>query len=151
MARNRFQDPAAMLDSWLTKIRLRYRFKTPPGSREKVDRALEIFAEECPAYQSVKGCIACTWEAIIETERDHRVITTGPYAVVRHPMYSGVILMFLGVPLMLGSVWGLIPVVAMAILLMIRSVLEERLLRRDLPGYEQYMGQTRCRIIPGIW
>jgi uncharacterized OsmC-like protein len=52
----------------ITKIRLRYRFKIPPGSREKVDRALETYAEKCPAYQSVKGCIACSWEAVIEEE-----------------------------------------------------------------------------------
>ena len=52
----------------ITKIRLRYRFKIPPGSRDKVDRALETYAEKCPAYQSVKGCIACSWEAVIEEE-----------------------------------------------------------------------------------
>ena len=50
----------------ITKIRLRYRFKIPPGSRDKVERALETHAEKCPAYQSVKGCIDCTWEAVIE-------------------------------------------------------------------------------------
>jgi hypothetical protein len=52
----------------ITKIRLRYRFTVPPGSREKVDRALEGYAEKCPAYQSVKGCIDCSWEAVIEEE-----------------------------------------------------------------------------------
>jgi len=52
----------------ITKIRLRYQFKIPPGSREKVDRALETYAEKCPAYQSVKGCIDCSWEAVIEEE-----------------------------------------------------------------------------------
>ena len=50
----------------ITKIRLRYRFKIPAGSREKVERALETYAEKCPAYQSVRGCIDCTWEAVIE-------------------------------------------------------------------------------------
>ena len=50
----------------ITNIRLRYRFKIPAGSREKVDRALETYAEKCPAYQSVRGCIDCTWEAVIE-------------------------------------------------------------------------------------
>ena len=50
----------------ITTIRLRYRFKIPTGSRSKVDRALETYAERCPAYQSVKGCIDCTWEAVIE-------------------------------------------------------------------------------------
>jgi uncharacterized OsmC-like protein len=50
----------------ITKIRLRYRFKVPPGSRAKVDRVLPSYAEKCPAYQSVKGCIDCSWEAEIE-------------------------------------------------------------------------------------
>ena len=50
----------------ITKIRLKYRFKIPPGTREKVDRALASHAEKCPAYQSVKGCIDCTWDAEIE-------------------------------------------------------------------------------------
>ena len=87
----------------------------------------------------------------VQTERGHHVITTGPYAIVRHPMYLGVILMFVAVPLMLGSVWAFAPVVAMTLVLMVRTVLEERLLRRDLPGYEVYIGQTRWRILPGIW
>jgi uncharacterized OsmC-like protein len=50
----------------ITKIRLRYRFKVPRGTREKVDRVLPSYAEKCPAYQSVKGCIDCSWEAEIE-------------------------------------------------------------------------------------
>lgn len=50
----------------ITQIRLTYRFKIPRGSREKVDRALETYAEKCPAYMSVKGCIDCTWDAIVE-------------------------------------------------------------------------------------
>ena len=52
----------------ITKIRLRYRFRIPPGSRDKVERALETYAEKCPAYQSVKGCIDCSWEAVIREE-----------------------------------------------------------------------------------
>jgi uncharacterized OsmC-like protein len=53
----------------ITKIRLRYRFKVPAGSREKVDRVLASYAEKCPAYQSVKGCIDCSWEAETEEEQ----------------------------------------------------------------------------------
>jgi len=49
----------------ITKIRLKYRFQIPSGTREKVDRALETYAEKCPAYQSVKGCIDCSWEASV--------------------------------------------------------------------------------------
>jgi len=86
----------------------------------------------------------------VQTERGHHVVTTGPYAIVRHPMYLGVVLMFMAVPFVLGSVWSFAPVAAMTFLLMIRSVLEEGLLRRDLPGYEEYMSQTRWRIVPGI-
>lgn len=52
----------------ITKIRLKYRFKVPPGSRDKAERALEIYADKCPAYLSVKGCIDCTWEADIQEE-----------------------------------------------------------------------------------
>ncbi len=52
----------------ITKIRLRYRFRIPVGSREKVERAVESYAERCPAYQSVKGCIECTWDAEIVEE-----------------------------------------------------------------------------------
>ncbi|MCH7726965.1 MAG: OsmC family protein [Planctomycetes bacterium] len=52
----------------ITKIRLHYRLKIPPGSREKVDRALESYAEKCPAYQSVKGCIDCSWNVEVEEE-----------------------------------------------------------------------------------
>jgi uncharacterized OsmC-like protein len=50
----------------ITRVRLRYHFKIPPGAREKVDRVLEVYAEQCPAYQSVKGCIDCSWTADIE-------------------------------------------------------------------------------------
>ena len=66
-------------------------------------------------------------------------------------MYLGVVLMFVAVPLVLGSLWALAPAAAMTILLMVRTTLEERLLRRDLPGYEEYMTQTRWRVFPGIW
>jgi hypothetical protein len=50
----------------ITRIRLRYRFRVPAGARDKVDRLLEVYAEKCPAYQSVKGCIECSWDAEVE-------------------------------------------------------------------------------------
>jgi len=87
----------------------------------------------------------------IQAERGHRVITTGPYAVVRHPMYVGVILMFAGTPLVLGSLWTFVPIGLTALLLVVRTVDEERLLLRNLPGYKEYTERTRHRLIPGIW
>ena len=76
---------------------------------------------------------------------------SGPFRMSRHPMYLGVILLFLGIPLMLGSVWTSVPVTLMTLLLMVRTILEERLLRQDLPGYQDYMRKTRYRLVPGIW
>lgn len=87
----------------------------------------------------------------IQEDRDHQVVTTGPYAIVRHPMYLGVLLLIAGMPLVLGSLWAFAPVGCLSLLLVIRTVWEDRLLRQRLPGYEEYAHQTRFRLIPGIW
>jgi protein-S-isoprenylcysteine O-methyltransferase Ste14 len=87
----------------------------------------------------------------IQTERGHHVITTGPYAIVRHPMYAGFILLFLGVPLMLGSGWAFVPVSVVLAALIIRTILEYRILQIKLPGYEAYTKKTHYRLLPGIW
>lgn len=87
----------------------------------------------------------------IQAERGHRVITAGPYALVRHPMYVGVILLMAGMPLMLGSWWTFVPVGAMALALVIRTAFEDRMLRRALPGYEEYATRTRYRLLPPVW
>ena len=87
----------------------------------------------------------------IQTERGHHVITTGPYAFVRHPMYVGVVLMMVGIPLVLGSLWTFAPAAAMVLLLIVRTALEDRMLRKNLPGYEPYTRQTPYRLLPGIW
>lgn len=87
----------------------------------------------------------------VDEERGHRVITTGPYAVVRHPMYAGVILAVFAMPVGLGSRWGLVPAALMAAMLVIRTALEDRMLHRSLDGYTAYAAQTRFRILPGVW
>ena len=87
----------------------------------------------------------------IDQERGHRVITTGPYSFVRHPMYSAVIVMVFAVPLALGSRFGLIPATLMVALLVVRTYLEDRTLYAELPGYSDYAKNTRYRLIPGIW
>lgn len=87
----------------------------------------------------------------IQTERGHRVISTGPYALVRHPMYAGAVLFLISIPLMLGSLWGLILAPIMASILAFRAVREERTLAAGLEGYADYMRRVRYRLIPGLW
>jgi protein-S-isoprenylcysteine O-methyltransferase Ste14 len=87
----------------------------------------------------------------VQAERNHHVISTGPYAFVRHPMYGGVMLFFVGVPLLLGSWWGLAIAPLFAVLFAIRTGIEERALIADLPGYADYAARVRYRLLPGIW
>ena len=87
----------------------------------------------------------------IQEERGHQVVKSGPYSVVRHPMYAGVILQSLAVPLLLGSLWSYVPVGATICLFVVRTALEDRTLRHELPGYAEYAMNTRYRLLPGIW
>jgi protein-S-isoprenylcysteine O-methyltransferase Ste14 len=87
----------------------------------------------------------------LQTERGHRVISTGPYALVRHPMYSGTVLFFVGAPLLLGSWWGVVMAPVFAVLFAVRAGIEERALLAGLPGYADYVTQVRYRLVPGLW
>jgi protein-S-isoprenylcysteine O-methyltransferase Ste14 len=88
---------------------------------------------------------------IIEVEQGHQIITHGPYAIVRHPMYAGGLLLYLFSPLALGSYWAMIPALLIIPLLVARILNEEKVLVRDLDGYEEYLQSTRYRLIPGLW
>jgi protein-S-isoprenylcysteine O-methyltransferase Ste14 len=87
----------------------------------------------------------------VQASRAHRVITGGPYSVVRHPMYAGAVLYFVGMPLLLGSWWGLLIVVPLAAGMEMRAIGEERMLRRELTGYDEYAQRVRFRLVPGVW
>lgn len=87
----------------------------------------------------------------IEREQGHTVATAGPYRVIRHPGYLGAIAFVLGVPIALGSLWALIPVVLVVVAIVIRTALEDRALRTGLDGYEAYCRQTGFRLVPGVW
>ena len=87
----------------------------------------------------------------VQAERDHHVISSGPYAFVRHPMYSGIMLFFIGVPLLLGSWWGVAIAPVFAVLFAIRARIEERALIAGLPGYADYAARVRYRLVPGLW
>jgi protein-S-isoprenylcysteine O-methyltransferase Ste14 len=87
----------------------------------------------------------------VQAERGHRVIDTGPYAFVRHPMYSGAVLYFAAIALQLGSWWGLALSPVFFVLFSIRAGLEERALASGLPGYADYLARVRYRLVPGVW
>ena len=87
----------------------------------------------------------------IQTEREHVVITTGPYAYVRHPGYAGSLLAFITLPIALGSLWALLPAAAGLSILAVRTLLEDRTLQKGLEGYTEYARQVCWRLIPHIW
>jgi protein-S-isoprenylcysteine O-methyltransferase Ste14 len=107
------------------------------------------------------GCLGSGWaQAVnrhfepsvrIQTDRDHHVITTGPYAFVRHPGYVSGALLVVGIALALGSLWALLPAALVGVVLVIRTNLEDATLQRELPGYAGYAARVRSKWIPGVW
>jgi protein-S-isoprenylcysteine O-methyltransferase Ste14 len=119
-----------------------------------------------PAWVTVVGdaMILCSFLAIfwvikanswaasnIRVEANQRVVDTGPYAYVRHPMYAGAIWLFVGIPLALGSWWSVALLVPFLPVLLWRLLDEERILARDLPGYSEYMRRVKYRLVPQLW
>ncbi len=87
----------------------------------------------------------------IQSERGHTVQNGGPYQLVRHPAYLGMILYSLGTPALLDSVPAFLPALLLAVLMIVRTNLEDDTLKRELPGYAEFCQQTRYRLVPGIW
>jgi len=88
---------------------------------------------------------------VVEVDKNQKVITTGLYSIVRHPMYLGVLIMYIPTPVALGSYWGLIPMATIPLAIVFRILNEEKVLSNDLPGYKEYCQKTRYRLIPLIW
>jgi protein-S-isoprenylcysteine O-methyltransferase Ste14 len=87
----------------------------------------------------------------IQSERGHRVVSSGPYRWMRHPGYSGALLAYLATPIFLDSLWAFLPVILLTMALSIRTSLEDRTLQSELEGYREYASRVRYRLIPGIW
>jgi protein-S-isoprenylcysteine O-methyltransferase Ste14 len=87
----------------------------------------------------------------IQSDRGHRVVTTGPYRFIRHPGYAGALWTYLAMPILLDSTWAFIPALLLIGILVLRTSLEDRTLQAELPGYKEYTKTTRYRLLPGIW
>ncbi len=87
----------------------------------------------------------------IQAERGQQVCSTGPYRLVRHPGYAGIILQLLATPFLLGSLWGILPAVCAAAMFILRTALEDMTLRDELDGYRDYAERVRYRLLPGVW
>ncbi len=89
--------------------------------------------------------------ARIQTDRGQQVCRSGPYHFLRHPGYAGFVLQSPSIAILLGSVWALIPAIVASGLMIIRTILEDRMLQAELPGYDEYAQDVRYRLLPGIW
>jgi protein-S-isoprenylcysteine O-methyltransferase Ste14 len=87
----------------------------------------------------------------IQTDRDHHIVSSGPYRWMRHPGYAGALLSYLATPALLNSLWTFLPAVFMAVVLVVRTSLEDRTLQEELAGYREYAGRVRYRLLPGVW
>ncbi len=123
--------------------------------------AMPLLLQIAASLISVLGYALGTWAMAanaffslvvrIQQDRGHAVATGGPYRYVRHPGYTGSIAFELATPIMLGSLWALIPGILNALLTIVRTALEDKTLHAELPGYAEYVQQTRYRLLPGIW
>jgi protein-S-isoprenylcysteine O-methyltransferase Ste14 len=88
---------------------------------------------------------------IVKVDKSHKIVTTGPYSVVRHPMYVAVMIQFSSIPLALGSLYAFFLALVIDIFIVIRTYLEDKTLHRELKGYKKYAKKTRYRLLPGVW
>lgn len=122
---------------------------------------LPLFAQLAGAAAWTAGWALVTWAMLanaffafsvrIQSERGQSVVTSGPYRLVRHPGYVGAIVTVFGAALLLGSAWALAPAALVLVSLTVRTALEDRTLRRELTGYEEFTHRTRWRLVPGVW
>ena len=126
----------------------RFGWSEPPLAAVVAAQALTL-----ASYLGVLGVFVTNrWAGrTVETRPGQEVVSTGPYALVRHPMYSASILLYLASPVALGSWWAVIPAVLYVPVLVVRILNEEQVLVRELPGYEEYREKVRYRLLPFVW
>lgn len=143
----------ALMFAWLVVMGLdavRFGWSFVPAWVQAVG-ALSLLVSSWIGYRTMRENSFAAPVVKVQKERGQRVISTGPYALVRHPMYFGSIFFFVGTPLLLGSWWGLVFSAGLMALLCIRIPIEEKALRAQLEGYDDYAARVRYRLIPGLW
>jgi protein-S-isoprenylcysteine O-methyltransferase Ste14 len=152
-------EPKQKLIMWLTSIGFVALIVVPALDHRFAWSRMSPYVAVAGDVLVVLGFAAVLWvfkensfsAATIELAPDQRVISTGPYALVRHPMYAGALILLIGVSLALGSWWGLLVVAAMLPMLIWRLIDEEDFLAKNLPGYVAYQSRVRDRLIPQVW
>jgi protein-S-isoprenylcysteine O-methyltransferase Ste14 len=129
---------------------VRFKWSTVPAWLQ-VPGALGVLVACYIGYLTLRENTFAALVVKVQKERAQKVITTGPYRYVRHPMYAGMIFYLICAPLLLGSWWGLLWGCVLLGLFSIRILIEEGTLRNGLPGYNDYAAQVRYRLVPGIW
>jgi protein-S-isoprenylcysteine O-methyltransferase Ste14 len=141
-----------MMIMWVVAgLDVRYRWSSGIGSVAQIGAMLLVIAGYALVVWATGVNAFFSQVVRIQSERGHVVISTGPYRSVRHPAYVGMILVVSGSPIMLGSWWALIPGILSALLVIVRTALEDRTLQAELPGYAEYAQHTRYRLLPGVW
>jgi protein-S-isoprenylcysteine O-methyltransferase Ste14 len=153
-------EPAQKIVMWLAMIGFgsligvsaldhRFRWSKPvPAHWSLAGDALVVTGFLCVHFMMRANTYAAS---TVRVEKGQQVISTGPYRIVRHPMYAGVLPMLAGIPIALGSWWGLAGLAVIVPVLAWRLLDEERVLVRDLPGYPDYMRRVRYRLVPFVW
>ena len=129
---------------------MRFHWSSMPGWLQVVG-ALAMLASIWVCFRTMLENSFAAPVVKIQEDRGQHVISTGPYAYVRHPMYVGAVFYFLSIALLLGSWWGFASAFVLIGILCIRIPIEERTLRAGLRGYDAYAEQVRYRLVPGVW
>lgn len=142
--------PLVILVPAVAGLDVRFGWSAMPFSFVGIGIALWIMASIITAWAMAVN-VHFETTVRVQKDRDHKVCTRGPYQYVRHPGYVGIILMYVGTPLVLGSWWTFVPVVTAALLIIVRTALEDRTLYNELEGYTEYTRAVRYRMLPGVW
>jgi protein-S-isoprenylcysteine O-methyltransferase Ste14 len=148
----RFFAGAAMALGWVVAgLDVRFGWSAPPPEWARaVGVVLTAAAMALPAWALTVNRFFSS-DARIQRDRGHRVVTSGPYSIIRHPGYAGSVLLSLAMPVALGSWWSYLPALAGAALILRRLLLEDCLLRAELEGYTEYAARVPWRLVPHVW